>query len=78
MNLVKEITLTISGPGGSRDMSRDAKMLRKLLRDAGVENVIIDDLPGYEHDRPDDEIKMFVGAKPEKITIKIDHLPWGG
>ena len=80
MNLVREITLEISGPGGCTEMSRDAKMLRKLLLDAGVETVVINDrgYSEYNHDRTDDELKLFLGAKPDKITINIHHIPWGG
>lgn len=79
MNLVKEISITIGGPGGSSDYSRDAKMLQKLLKDSGVENVVIkEELPEYTHDRADDEIKLFLGAKPDKITINVRHYPWGG
>jgi hypothetical protein len=80
MNQVKEMILTISGAGGCSEMSRDAKMLSKLLRDAGVENIVIegDDDPRYQHDRSDDELKLFVGAKPDKVTIRVHHIPWGG
>lgn len=79
MNLVKEMSIVIGGPGGSTTYSRDAKMLQKLLKDAGVENVVIDDDElQYRHDRPDDELKLFLGAKPDKVTIRVRHYPWGG
>jgi len=80
MNLVKEITLTLSGPGGSTEMSRDAKMLSKILKDAGVEEVVIvgDEDARFQHDRHDDELKLFVGAKPDKVIIRVNHIPWGG
>lgn len=79
MNLVNEISVTISGAGGMSSLSRDAKMLQYLLKQAGVENVVIKDAyPEYTHDRNDDEIKLFCGAKPDKITIHVQHVPWGG
>lgn len=79
MNLVKEMNIVIGGPGGSTKYSRDAKMLKHLLKLSGVEDVIIkEELPDYAHDRPDDELKLFLGAKPEKITITVQHYPWGG
>jgi len=81
MNLVKEMNITIGGPGGNPDYSRDAKMLRKLLLDAGVETVEIKEDPSYKkytHDRPDDELKLFLGAKPDKVVISVMHYPWGG
>ena len=81
MNLVKQMSIVIGGPGGDPNYSRDAKMLKKLLMDAGVENVVIDEDPHYKeytHDRHDDELKLFLGAKPDKITIRVRHYPWGG
>lgn len=79
MNLVKQMSIEIGGPGGSSTYSRDAKMLQKLLKDAGVEHVVIEDQYNeYKHDRHDDELKMFLGAKPDKITIRVKHYPWGG
>lgn len=79
MNLVKEMNITIGGPGGNPDYSRDAKMLKKLLLDAGVENVSINEqYKDLVHDRPDDELKLFLGAKPDKVVIHVRHYPWGG
>lgn len=79
MNLVKEMNIEIGGPGGNPNYSRDAKMLKKLLHDAGVENVEIKEQhKDLAHDRPDDELKLFLGAKPDKVTINVRHYPWGG
>lgn len=75
MNLIKEMNITVSG---YVDVYRSAVMLQKLLQDAGVENVVIDANSGYEKERHDDEIKLFMGAKPDKITIRIQNYYIGG
>jgi len=79
MNSIHEILIEIGGPGGSTAYSRNAKMIQKLLKDAGVEDVIIEDVyPQFKHNKADDELKMFLGVKPSKVTIRVRHDPWGG
>lgn len=79
MNKVDIINIEIGGPGGRTEYSRDAKMIKKLLMDAGVQDIEIVDTNGrYVHDRSDDEIKLFLGAKPCKVVINVVHHPWGG
>jgi len=79
MNLLKEVTISVGGPGGCGDYHRQAKMLKYLLEDAGVKNVIIqDDHRDLHKERHDDELKLFAGAKFDKVIIKVEHWPWGG
>lgn len=63
------------------DIYRQAVMLQKLLEDAGVENVTIKDIDRYKKyspERHDDEIKLFVGAKPNTINIFMQEWYPGG
>ncbi len=61
------------------DIHRQAVMLKKLLEDAGVENVTIDDRhKRYSPERHDDEMKLFVGAKPDTISIHTREWYPGG
>ena len=63
----------------AEDGYRMAMMLQKLLKDAGVENINIkDQKPGNFVERQDDELKLFVGAKPDKITIHLRPFFIGG
>ena len=78
MNLIKHIHLTIGGPGGDPTYHREAVMIKKLLEDAGVQDVVIEDKYEIREERHDDELKLFVGAKPDKVTITVQHYPWGG
>ena len=78
MNLIKEMRIDIAGIGGDPSLHRQAVMLKKLLEDAGVETVMIDDRYNIKEERHDDELKLFLGAKPDKVVIRVVHQPWGG
>jgi len=78
MNLIKEMDITLSGLVGAQDTYREAVMLKKLLQDAGVKNVIINGSATYSEERHDDEIKLFMGAKPDKIIIHVREYFIGG
>lgn len=77
MNLIKHMNITVHGLCGCDDTYRHAVMLKKLLEDAGVPEVVITNKV-YSPERQDDELKLFVGAKPDKVTIGISEYFVGG
>ncbi len=77
MNLIKQMDITVHGLCGPDDTYRHAVMLKKLLMDAGVEEVIITNKT-YSPERQDDELKLFMGAKPDKVTITVREFFIGG
>lgn len=70
--------ITISGLVGVQDTYREAVMLKKILEDAGIQEVSIIGNSCYSEERQDDELKLFLGAKPDKIVIHVRECFIGG